>query len=127
MDEFTEIKGVKILLGSQDNLTGEINLIIEMMEQPTKTMEKDAFNQEVAIVWDMQKEIRALNDKIKSLCMKADLDITESGFIVNQKYRISLQTVTNNHIRVIKDLICGTTNPTKNEAVRFPEIASPKL
>ena len=84
-DKFTEIKGVKTLLYSQDNLAGEINLIKEMMEQPNRTTEKDAFDQEVAIVRDMQKEIRSLNNKIKSLCMKANLDLTESGFMANQK------------------------------------------
>ena len=84
MDKFTEIK-VKTLLDSRDNLAGEINLIREMMEQPTRTMEKNAFDQEVGIVRDIQKEVRALNDKIKKLCMKADLNTTESGFIANQK------------------------------------------
>ena len=69
-------------------------------------MEKVAFNQEDAIVRDMQKEIRALNDKIKSLCMKADLDLTESDFIADKNNQISLQTETNNRIGVIKDLIC---------------------
>ena len=72
------------------------------------------------------QEIRALNDKIKSLCIKAELDLTESGFIVNQKNQISLWTGTNNCIRVIKDLICGTANPTRNEVVSIPEIACPK-
>ena len=56
-----------------------------MMEQSNKTIEKDAFNQEVARVQDMKKEIRVLNDKIKSTCMKADLDLTESSFIANEK------------------------------------------
>ena len=37
MNKFTEIKGVKIFLDSRDNLAGEINWIIEMMEQPTRT------------------------------------------------------------------------------------------
>ena len=44
------------------------------MIKSNKTIEKDAFNQEVAIVQDIQ-EIRALNDKIKSLWMKVDLDL----------------------------------------------------
>ena len=61
---------------------------------------------------DMQKEIRDLKDKIKGLCMK-----TESDFIANQKNQISLQTETNNCIRVIENLIYGTANPTRNEAV----------
>ena len=73
------------MLDSRDNLSGEINLIIEMMEQSNKTIEKDAFNQEVARVQDMKKEIRVLNDKIKSTCMKAGLDLTESSFIANEK------------------------------------------
>ena len=78
------------------------------------------------IVRDMQ-EIRALNDKIKSLCMKADLDLTESSFIANQKNQILLWTETNNRIEVIKNLICGTANPTRNETVSIPEIVSSKL
>ena len=59
--------------------------------------------------------------------MKANLDLTESGFMANQKNQISLQTETNNSIGVIKDLICGTANPTRNEAISIPEIAYPKL
>ena len=114
MNKFTEIKGVKTLLESRDNQEGEINLIIEMMEQPNRTMEKDAFDQKVAIVRDLQKEIRALNDKIKSLFMKANLDLTGSDFIANQKNQISLRAETNNRIGVIKDLICSTTYPTRN-------------
>ena len=39
-----------------------------MTEQPYRKV-KEAFDQEAAVVWDMQKEIRALNDNIKSLCM----------------------------------------------------------
>ena len=85
MDEFIEIIGVKTFLDSWDNLAGEISLIIEMMEQPNRILEKDAFDQEVAIVRDMQKEIRALNGKIKGLCMKANLGLTESSFIANKK------------------------------------------
>ena len=50
MDKFTELKGVKTLLDSRDNLAWEINLIIEMMEQPNRTTEKDTFDQEVALV-----------------------------------------------------------------------------
>ena len=44
MNKFIEIEGIKTLLGSQNNLAGEINLIIEMMEQPNRTTEKDGFN-----------------------------------------------------------------------------------
>ena len=65
----------------------------------------------------MKKEIKALNDELESL----------SGFIANQKSQISLQIGTNNRIKVIKDLICGTSNPTRNKAVRISEIASSKL
>ena len=98
------------------------------MELPNRTIEKDAFDQKVAIMQDMQKEIRDLNDKIKSLSMKADLDLTESSFIANQrKNQISFRTETNNRIRVIKDLNCGTANSIRNEAVSIPEIARPKL
>ena len=55
--------------------------------------------------------------------MKGDLDLTESGFIANKK---KIKFPMGNRVGVIKDLICGTANPARNEAVSIPEIASPK-
>ena len=88
------------IVGNKKIKEMKLKIIIRNIQTSTentgfRTLEKDAFNQEVAIVRDMPK----------------DLDLIENGFIANQKNLISLWTETNNCIGIIKDLICGTANP----------------
>ena len=79
MAEFKNLKGVNTLLASRDLLKRKILWVFNYL-QTGENLTKSLFQVEKqrVIVWS--KEIETLNSKIYDACVKADINLTRSGY-----------------------------------------------
>ena len=91
MDNFKNLKGIKTLIDARENLRSNFVVITEVLEQ-TKNLKKKALEVEEASIKEMPREIGSLNDKIKGICTKAELNLEESGFVDKQQSEVIFRT-----------------------------------
>ena len=94
MAEFKNLKGVNTLLASRDLLKRKILRVFNYL-QTGENLTKSLFQieKERVIVWS--KEIETLNSKIYDACVKADIDLTRSGYLEDEEAESSYQLEVN--------------------------------
>ena len=94
MAEFKDLKGVNTLLASRDLLKRKILRVFNYL-QTGENLTKSLFQVEKqrVIVWS--KEIETLNSKIYDACVKADIDLTRSGYLEDEEVESSYQLEVN--------------------------------
>ena len=94
MAEFKNLKGVNTLLASWDLLKRKILRIFNYL-QTGENLTKSPFQVEKKRVRAWSKEIETLNSKIYDACVKADIDLTRSGYLEDEEAESSYQLEVN--------------------------------
>ena len=90
MAEFKNLKGVNTLLASRDLLKRKILRVFNYL-QTGENLIKSLFQVEKKKVRAWSKEIETLNSKIYDACVKADIDLTRSGYLEDEEAESSYQ------------------------------------
>lgn len=83
MKNYKNIKGINALTDCKNNLKNGINLNLELLEKDKNLKVK--FFKETTIIKSLQGEIRVLDAKIKAICIKANLNLQDGGFMEDQR------------------------------------------
>ena len=94
MAEFKNLKGVNTLLASRDLLKRKILRVFNYL-QTGENLTKSLFQVEKEKVRAWSKEIETLNSKIYDACVKADIDLTRSGYLEDEEAESSYQLEVN--------------------------------
>ena len=94
MAKFKNLKGVNTLLTSRDLLKRKILRVFNYL-QTGENLTKSLFQVEKERVRAWLKEIETLNSKIYDACVKADIDLTRSGYIEDEEVESSYQLEVN--------------------------------
>ena len=94
MAEFKNLKGVNTLLASRDLLKRKILWVFNYL-QTGENLTKSLFQVEKERVRAWSKEIETLNSKIYDACVKADIDLTRSGYLEDEEAESSYQLEAN--------------------------------
>ena len=94
MAELKSLKGVNTLLASRDFLKRKILRVFNYL-QTGENLTKTLFQIEKERVRAWSKEIETLNSKIYDACVKADIDLTKSGYLENEETESSYQLEVN--------------------------------
>ena len=94
MAEFKNLKGVNTLLASRDLLKRKILRVFNYL-QTGENSTKSLFQVEKEMVRAWSKEIETLNVKIYDACVKADIDLTRSGYLEDEEAESSYQLEVN--------------------------------
>lgn len=113
-------------MDSRNVLKEDISLNTDMLEE-REGLRKKTFQEEEAIIKELQIEVRSLNDKIKGLCIKAELDLRECGFVEEQRREIGFRANINDRLADIENSIENPTTSRKNEPTSVPLLSVPKL
>ena len=90
MTEFKNLKGVNTLLAFRDLLKRKILRVFNYL-QTGENLTKSLFQVEKEGVRAWSKEIETLNSKIYDACVKADIDLTRSGYLEDEEAESSYQ------------------------------------
>ena len=94
MAEFKNLKGVNTLLVSRDLLKRKILRVFNYL-QTGENLTKSLFQVEKERVRAWSKEIETLNSKIYDAYVKADIDLTRSGYLEDEEAESSYQLEVN--------------------------------
>ena len=94
MAVFKNLKGVNTLLASRDFLKRKILRVFNYL-QTGENLTKPLFQVEKEKVRAWSKEIETLNSKIYDTCVKADIDLTRSGYLEDEEAESSYQLEVN--------------------------------
>ena len=94
MAEFKNLKDVNTLLASRDLLKRKILRVFNYL-QTGENLTKSLFQVEKERVRAWSKEIETLNSKIYDACVKADIDLTRSGYLEDEEAESSYQLEVN--------------------------------